>query len=53
MPREARRIRRELTPAERERWLRAVRESEAEKEELLAKARKYRKQQGTKRPVSG
>jgi DNA-binding phage protein len=38
--RQARSVRRELTPEERERWQRAVRETEAEKEDILARARR-------------
>ena len=37
--REARRIRRELTADERQRWERAVRESDAEKDQIIAAGR--------------
>jgi predicted transcriptional regulator len=40
--RQAKRIHRELTPEEKRRWNRAVKETEGEKEELLAEGRRLK-----------
>jgi len=40
--RQAKRLRRELTPEEQERWRRAREEAESEKEEILAKGRQIK-----------
>ena len=40
--RQAIRVHRELTPEERQRWNRAVKETESEKEELLAEGRRLK-----------
>jgi len=40
--RQAKRLRRELTPEERRRWRRAQQEAESEKEEILAKGRRIK-----------
>jgi predicted transcriptional regulator len=40
--RQSKRIHRELTPAERQRWNRAGKEAESQKEEILAKGRRIK-----------